>query len=647
MPEEQQNERVETVEFGICTPVEDPDEPPAKKRRTDFDDSEPGEKPEEVSSVVKLQRKATKRRRASVRDDASTFSEPPAKRPRWCMEEGGTLRIVTSAAGWRGAYVRMAAGGPRRRPRHRCPPPRAARRPRHHPRGHPRVFDVSENGQKPGEVATVGKLQSKATKRPRASVSDDAPSRESGEESIFSEPPAKRPRWCMEEGGTLRIVTDALRSLSLCDKTIPRLSTSQRGKQDIKPASGSVLTPRPPIKERAAPERSTLEASKMGRLFCTAEEDVQRGEKMKHQKPLEPVKEEDAGSRPNPEPTRVEAYSKEPVMTDPEETKGGGDVYPYATLRTGITWVDVCCPEPSQGNVVTRGSPPAEECLEEDGAVKQAVAVAGEQRGAQIAEGVLRQVPLAPAQAKKSPALAVKGKKVIRLRRIGKDFTPLTEAMEREVIAALGKGEPEEILSSAFNLKVTREDIHTLRNGCWLNDEVINFYMGLVMERSKKAGYPSVHAFSSLFYEKLASGGYRTVRRLTRCVDVFQKDIIFVPINLSLHWALAVIDMRKKTVKYFDSWGQEGGDKICETLLKYLQEESREKRHVKLSVSEWTVHSMEPHEIPQQSNGSDCGVFTCKYADYISREKPMTFTQIHMPYFRERMVWEILHQELL
>lgn len=32
---------------------------------------------------------------------------------------------------------------------------------------------------------------------------------------------------------------------------------------------------------------------------------------------------------------RVEAYSKEPVMTDPEETKGGGDVYPYATLRTG------------------------------------------------------------------------------------------------------------------------------------------------------------------------------------------------------------------------------------------------------------------------------------------------------------------------
>ncbi|KAM6356367.1 LOW QUALITY PROTEIN: sentrin-specific protease 2-like [Alca torda] len=218
--------------------------------------------------------------------------------------------------------------------------------------------------------------------------------------------------------------------------------------------------------------------------------------------------------------------------------------------------------------------------------------------------------------------------------------------MEREVIAALGKGEPDEVLSCAFNLKVTREDIHTLRKLCWLNDEVVNFYMGLVMARSKKEGYPSVHAFSSLFYEKLASGGYKAVGRLTRRVDVFKKELILVPINLSLHWALAVIDMRKKTVKYFDSLGQ-GGDEICETLLKYLQEASREKRKGGLNVSEWTLHSMEPHEIPQQSNGSDCGVFTCQYANYISRDKPMTFTKIHVPHFREKMVWEILHQELL
>ncbi|NXP27675.1 SENP2 protease, partial [Scytalopus superciliaris] len=220
------------------------------------------------------------------------------------------------------------------------------------------------------------------------------------------------------------------------------------------------------------------------------------------------------------------------------------------------------------------------------------------------------------------------------------------QAMEKEVSAALSKGEPGEILSSAFKLKVTREDIGTLCHQRWLNDEVINFYMNLLVERSKKEGYPALHAFSTFFYPKLCSGGYQAVRRWTRGVDLFKQHLILVPIHLKVHWALLVIDVRKKTIQYFDSLGQKG-DGICTTLLQYLQEESKEKRKLELPASEWTLHSMRPWEIPQQNNGSDCGVFVCKYADYISRDKPITFTQEHMPYFRRRMVWEIIHQQLL
>ncbi|XP_009947062.1 PREDICTED: sentrin-specific protease 2-like [Leptosomus discolor] len=227
-----------------------------------------------------------------------------------------------------------------------------------------------------------------------------------------------------------------------------------------------------------------------------------------------------------------------------------------------------------------------------------------------------------------------------------KGLSPLTEAMEREIAAAFAGGEPNEVISSAFKINITREDICTLRRLCWLNDEVINFYMMLLIERSKKAGYPTLHAFSTFFYRKLVSGGYQAVRRWTRGVDLFKQDLVLVPIHLTDHWTLAAIDMRKKTIKYLDSLGQKG-DKICATLFQYLQEESREKRKMELPFSEWTLRSMEPHEIPQQFNNSDCGMFLCKYADYISQDKPLAFTQSHMPYFRRRMVWEILHQELL
>lgn len=34
-------------------------------------------------------------------------------------------------------------------------------------------------------------------------------------------------------------------------------------------------------------------------------------------------------------------------------------------------------------------------------------------------------------------------------------------------------------------------------------------------------------------------------------------------------------------------------------------------------------------EIPQQMNGSDCGMFACKYADCITKDKPINFTQVN------------------
>uniref|UniRef100_A0A2K6GQC4 SUMO specific peptidase 2 n=1 Tax=Propithecus coquereli TaxID=379532 RepID=A0A2K6GQC4_PROCO len=226
------------------------------------------------------------------------------------------------------------------------------------------------------------------------------------------------------------------------------------------------------------------------------------------------------------------------------------------------------------------------------------------------------------------------------------DLLELTEDMEKEISNALGHGPQDEILSSAFKLRITRGDIQTLKNYHWLNDEVINFYMNLLVERNKKQGYPALHAFSTFFYPKLKSGGYQAVKRWTKGVNLFEQELILVPIHRKVHWSLVVIDLRKKCLKYLDSMGQKG-HRICEILLQYLQDESKTKRNIDLNLLEWTHYSMKPHEIPQQLNGSDCGMFTCKYADYISRDKPITFTQHQMPLFRKKMVWEILHQQLL
>uniref|UniRef100_H0WS70 SUMO specific peptidase 1 n=1 Tax=Otolemur garnettii TaxID=30611 RepID=H0WS70_OTOGA len=176
--------------------------------------------------------------------------------------------------------------------------------------------------------------------------------------------------------------------------------------------------------------------------------------------------------------------------------------------------------------------------------------------------------------------------------------------------------------------------------------QIINFYMNMLMERSKEKGLPSVHAFNTFFFTKLKTAGYQAVKRWTKKVDVFSVDILLVPIHLGVHWCLAVVDFRKKNITYYDSMGGINNE-ACKILLQYLKQESIDKKRKEFDINGWQLFSKKSQEIPQQMNGSDCGMFACKYADCITKDRPINFTQQHMPYFRKRMVWEILHRKLL
>ncbi|XP_077443850.1 sentrin-specific protease 6-like isoform X2 [Stigmatopora argus] len=111
-------------------------------------------------------------------------------------------------------------------------------------------------------------------------------------------------------------------------------------------------------------------------------------------------------------------------------------------------------------------------------------------------------------------------------------------------------------------ISVTNEDLHCLNEGEFLNDVIIDFYLKyLVLEKLKKEDSQRIHVFSSFFYRRLTqrekSGGGATpdrsgnipipkrkhnrVKTWTRHVDLFDKDFVFVPINESAHWYLAVI----------------------------------------------------------------------------------------------------------
>lgn len=95
---------------------------------------------------------------------------------------------------------------------------------------------------------------------------------------------------------------------------------------------------------------------------------------------------------------------------------------------------------------------------------------------------------------------------------------------------------------------------------------------------------------------------------------------------------------------YYDS--MEGNNSKCLAVLKqYLQEESLDKKKQIYDTRNWTIQSAT--NIPLQMNNSDCTVFSCMLAKYICTNKKITFTQVDMPYFRKKMVYEILKVKLL
>jgi len=220
----------------------------------------------------------------------------------------------------------------------------------------------------------------------------------------------------------------------------------------------------------------------------------------------------------------------------------------------------------------------------------------------------------------------------------------MTTDIETLVESALKSGAV--TLIDAYKIPITGKDVNTLRGLNWLNDEVINFYMQMIVERSSsnESGWPKVYATNTFFYPKLMQSGHSALKRWTRKIDIFSYDLILIPVHLGMHWCLATVDLKQKAVFYYDSMG--GDNATClNALLKYLQDEHMDKKKAPFDTSDF--QSVIVKDIPRQMNGSDCGMFACKFAEYLSRDAVITFTQEDMPYFRRRMIYEIVKNNLM
>jgi sentrin-specific protease 1 len=257
----------------------------------------------------------------------------------------------------------------------------------------------------------------------------------------------------------------------------------------------------------------------------------------------------------------------------------------------------------------------------------------------------------------------IRARELLKLR----DFTPVELTTREHALSS-------SMVVEGFGYRLTASDLQPLsplHATKKLNDEIVNFFMALLTHRSfqrfqnvalPQQQRPDCYFFNSFFYKKLTEyGGYSNVQRWTNKRQQSDKAVLlrqplfdyqycFLPVHVSNnHWCLVRIDFPGKKLSYFDSFIPQDysyavGRLCLDNLLRYLEAEFADKEGPTFVLAEWTTELVSRSDVPQQGNGFDCGMFALKIAEYLSEGLPLTFKQSNMPYFRNRMLVQILNK---
>ncbi|KAF2483671.1 hypothetical protein BDY17DRAFT_250329, partial [Neohortaea acidophila] len=197
------------------------------------------------------------------------------------------------------------------------------------------------------------------------------------------------------------------------------------------------------------------------------------------------------------------------------------------------------------------------------------------------------------------------------------------------------------------------QDLERLDEGELLNDNIISFALRQAEENMAPEHKDKVHFFNSFFYEALTKKNgkkgffYEAVQRWTKNKDLFNIPYIVVPINIDLHWFVAIIcnlntlartpaitiddeedntemldnptpapppprkfDINAPTIISLDSLGLAHSGET-RNLKDYINAEAESKRG--MAVASKDLQGMTAKGIPEQTNFCDCGVYLVGY----------------------------------
>ena len=187
-------------------------------------------------------------------------------------------------------------------------------------------------------------------------------------------------------------------------------------------------------------------------------------------------------------------------------------------------------------------------------------------------------------------------------------------------------------------------NLRKLATGEWVDSNVINCYMFLIGRE-----YPGVLIFDTQFNERLKTRPFHLINRGFRNSRIFEQTLWLAPINCNnLHWFLLAIHTheliaKKIKIDIYDSspdfvdWKDIIDEILWKSFFNWKHHEDFKDNEIQLEITFDNSIS----DVPRQTNGVDCGVFSLMYARCLAAGLEFDFQQEDMRRFRQQIFSEL------
>ena len=203
-------------------------------------------------------------------------------------------------------------------------------------------------------------------------------------------------------------------------------------------------------------------------------------------------------------------------------------------------------------------------------------------------------------------------------------------------------------------------ELSSLEGTNWLTSDVINEYGNII-----KGQFKNSFVFSTYFFSSVRNRGEDSIRGWTQNTNIFEKDFVFFPVHENAHWYLIILKNREKTMEVLDPYkplfhipANNTNKKIFDQTKKKIKERISSEHQDKINVilkqllqkqswyenNSYTVNIR--HDIPEQKNEWDCGVFLLMFMKFTVLNKPFNFETNDMANFRQTIKMEIENHKI-